>query len=90
MNTDKNNALARTARRLLGILIAIPVAVAAGFVTVVFLDAILPRSKPWGLWTVILGAFAAAASAGVACMHAFGTSSQTPPSEEPQRPLDAD
>lgn len=83
MSTDKNNALARTVRRLLGSIIAIPVAVAAGFVTVVFLDGILPRSKPWGLWAVILGALAAAASAGVACMRAFGTPSQTPPSEEP-------
>jgi hypothetical protein len=90
MNRDKSNTIARAARRLLSILVAIPVAIAAGFAAVVFLDAILPRSKPWGLLTVILSAFAVAASAGVACMRAIGPSRPTPSSEQPQRPLDAD
>jgi protein-S-isoprenylcysteine O-methyltransferase Ste14 len=90
MNEDKNSTIARRARRLMSFLVAVPVAVAAGFVAVVFLDGILPRSKPWGLWSVILCAFAAAISAGVACMRAIGTAPPTPASEQPQQPFDSD
>jgi F0F1-type ATP synthase assembly protein I len=79
---DKRNIVAHACQRILSILVAIPMAVVAGFATVCVLDAILPRSKPWGVLTMFLITFIAAAYAGIVCMRAIGPSRPMAHSEE--------
>lgn len=72
MSNDPHRTIRRAGQRLLGIVIAIPVAVLAGFVTVFLMDAVLPHGKGWQLPTIFIGAFISAGIAGVVCMRAIG------------------
>ena len=92
MNDAKQTIAARAGRRLLSIIVAIPAAVIAGFATVLMLDAMLPHGKGWQLPVIFLGAFVAAALAGVSCMRMIApnqTKQQHSTTDQPH-PFDAD
>ena len=71
MASKPHRTIRSTCQRLLGIVIAVPVAVIAGLSTVFLLDAVLPHGKGWQIPTIFFAAFIAAGIAGVACLRAF-------------------
>ena len=88
MSNDPQSTIQRAGQRLLGIVIAIPVAVLAGLVAVFLMDAVLPHGKGWQLPTIFLGAFILAGVAGVACMRTIGPRRVSAPDLDVEHPLD--
>lgn len=88
MASEPHNRIRRACQRLLGIVIAVPVAVIAGLSTVFVLDAVLPHGKSWQIPTIFFAAFIAAGIAGVACVRAFTPRRVTTSYQDDGHPLD--
>jgi hypothetical protein len=88
MFNDLHRATRRAGQSLLGIVVAMPVAVLAGLVTVFLMDAVLPHGKGWQLPTICLGAFISAGVTGIACMRAIGPRAASSRELDVEHPLD--
>ena len=56
-------------KQLLAAVVAIPSAIAAGFATVLLLDAVLPHGKSWQLPLIFGCGWIAAIASGIACFR---------------------
>jgi len=75
--------LVQQIRRLLGIVIAMVLAVVSGIGTIVLLDEILPHGKTWQLLTMCVAAIGVASVVGLRFLRTVGPSRSETPLAEP-------